>query len=601
MKLSDYVFQFLQARGVRHVFMLPGGGSMHLVDSLGRAQGLAFVPTLHEQAAAIAAEAYGRATNSLGVAMVTGGPGGTNTLTGVAGAWLASSPLLVISGQAKRSDLKGGSGARQIGSQEVDIVSVVRPLTKYAVTVMDPDRIRFHLEQAVFLAHDGRQGPVWLDIPLDVQAAQVEPEALEGFTPPPQAPPAQLPGQVAELLGMLAGSERPVLLAGNGVHSAGARGAFLALAERLGIPVLTTWGGCDLIPSGHPLSFGRPGPVASRSANFILQNADFLLTLGARLDLDTTGHNQAQYARGARKVVVDLDPHEIGKLRMPVDLPIVADCALVLAELDRQLTPGPDPSPWLDRSPWLERCRAWTAKYPIQPERDWDPGEPVNPFHFYQVLSDEAAAEDLILPCSSGAAVDMFWMVYRPKPGQRAFSTGGLGSMGFGLPAAMGGCLALGGCRTLSMEGDGGAWMNIQELATLARLRLPVKYFVMNNGGYGSIRTMQRNHFQGRLVASDAGSGLALPDILPVAKAFGLPAFRIGGPGGLRGKIRELLDLPGPVVCDVMLDPEVLLAPRVATAVSASGGMVSRPLEDLWPFLDRDELRRNMLIPLLPE
>jgi len=594
-KLSDYVFQFLQAMGVRHVFMLPGGGSMHLVDSLGRAEGLAFVPCLHEQACAIAAEAYGRATNSLGVAMVTGGPGGTNTLTGVAGAYLASSPVLIISGQAKRSDLKGDSGARQTGSQEVDIVSVAGPITKYAVTVMDPASIRFHLEKAVHLANSGRKGPVWLDLPLDVQAAQVEPGELAGYVPPAPAPAVGLPGQVARLLELLDGAERPVLLAGNGVHSAGVEGAFLALAERLAIPVLTTWGGCDLIPSGHPLAFGRPGPVASRASNFILQNSDLLVTLGVRLDLDTTGHNQAQYARGARKVVVDLDPAEIGKLKMAVDLPIVADCARVIAGWGRALEGRTAP----DRSAWLERCRAWQARYPVPAGQD--PGGLINPFHFHTVLSEELGPDDLVLPCSSGAAVDMFWMVYHSRPGQRAFSTGGLGAMGFGIPAAMGGCLAMGGRRTITLEGDGGAWMNIQELATLAKLQLPVKYFVMNNGGYGSIRTMQRNHFQGHLVAADAASGLALPDIVPVARAFGLPAFRIEGPAGLRGRIRELLDLPGPVVCDVVLDPEVLLAPRVATAVSAGGGMVSRPLEDLWPFLDREELQENMLIPLLPD
>jgi acetolactate synthase-1/2/3 large subunit len=596
-KLSDYVFQFLARFGVRHVFVLPGGGSMHLVDSLGSCAGLGYECCLHEQACTIAAEAYGRATNRLGVVLVTSGPGGTNTLTGVAGAWLASSPVLVISGQAKRPDLKGDSGARQIGSQEVDIVSVVGPLTKYAVTVMDPATIRYHLEKAVHLASTGRKGPVWLDLPLDVQAAAVEPEAMDGFVPPEPAPPAELPAQVAQALAMLAAAERPVLFAGNGVHSAGAGQPFLALAERLGIPVMTTWGACDLIPFEHPLCFGRPGPVASRASNFILQNADFLMTLGVRLDFDTTGYDQSQFARGARKVVVDIDPAEIGKLRMKVDLPIHCDCALVLAEAARQCGSRPGP----DRNAWLARCRDWKTRYPILPAGAGETGEQINPFHFYTVLSEELAGNDLVLPCSSGAAVDMFWMVYRPKAGQRAFSTGGLGSMGFGLPAALGGCLAMGGRRTITMEGDGGSWMNIQEMATLARLGLPIKYFVMNNGGYGSVRTMQRHHFQGRLVACEPASGLPLPDILPVAKAFGLPAIRMTRPGEVRARIREVLDAEGPVVCDVVLDPEILLAPKVSSVVTASGGMVSRPLEDLWPFLDRDELRANMLIPLLPE
>lgn len=593
MKLSDYVFQFLAAAGVRHVFVLPGGGAMHLVDSLGSCEGLSYRCCLHEQACAIAAEAYGRATNHLGVALVTSGPGGTNTLTGVAGAWLASSPVLILSGQAKRADLKGDSGARQIGSQEVDIVSVAGPLTKYAVTVMDPATIRFHLELALHLATTGRKGPVWLDIPLDVQGAAVDPETLMGFDAPVLTPPAGLPAQVARALDLLEGAERPVILAGNGVHSAGGAAGFLAFARRLGVPVFTTWGACDLIPHDDPLSFGRPGPVASRASNFILQNSDFLLTLGVRLDYDSTGFDQPNYARAARKVVVDIDPAEIRKLKMDIELPIVADCGQVLAEMARQLE-GRTIAP---RGAWLERCDAWKARYPVPVAETADR---INPFHFYTLLSEEASGEDLFLPCSSGAAVDMFWMVYKPKAGQRAFSTGGLGSMGFGLPAALGGCIAT-GRRTLTMEGDGGALMNIQEMATLARLQLPIKYFVMNNGGYASIRNMQRTHFQGRLVACDDSSGLPMPDILPVAAAFGLPTFRLQHPGDLRERIRQVLATPGPVVCDVVLDPDIPLAPRVASAVSASGGMVSRPLEDLWPFLDRDELQSNMLIPVRPD
>jgi len=280
-----------------------------------------------------------------------------------------------------------------------------------------------------------------------------------------------------------------------------------------------------------------------------------------------------------------------------VDLPIHADCAQFIGEAGRQWGDRPGP----DRGAWLGRCRAWQARYPILPPGGGEAGERINPFHFYTLLSEELAGSDLVLPCSSGAAVDMFWMVYRSKAGQRAFSTGGLGSMGFGLPAALGGCLALGGRRTISLEGDGGAWMNIQEMATVARLGLPIKYFVMNNGGYGSVRTMQRHHFKGRLVACDASSGLALPELLPVAAAFGLPGHRLSSPGEVRAMIRTVLDTPGPVVCDVILDPDVILAPKVASVVTASGGMRSRPLEDLWPFLDRTELQENMLIPLLPE
>jgi len=593
-KLSDYIFSTLKAMGVGHVFTLPGGGAMHLVDSLG-ASGIPYVCNLHEQASAICAEAYGRATNRLGVALVTSGPGGTNALTGTAGAWFASTPCLFLSGQVKRADLKGLSGVRQRGPQEIDIVAMAGPITKYAVTVTDPATIRFHLEKAIHLATTGRKGPVWLDLPLDVQGADIDPGALEGFVPEAGAAGPDLAGQVAEALRLLAGSERPVLLAGNGVHFSGMEAPFLALAERLGIPVLTTWMGCDLIPDEHPLFFGRPGTIASRGANFTVQNADCLISLGVRLDFDVTGYDQSRYARGARKIVVDVDPAELGKLGMRVDLPICADLGAVIPELLRQAgAPG-------ERGPWLARCRDWKARYPVIRPEYREPSDRINPFVFAEVLSGELAAGDLIVPGSSGMAIDMFWMAYRSKTGQRAFSTGGLGAMGFGVPAGLGACLALGGRRTVTVDGDGGFLMNIQELATIARLGLPVKFFVGNNQGYASIRTMQRNHFQGRLVACDGPSGLALPDIVAVAQSMGLPALRVDGRDDLGARIRQVLEHPGPFVCDVLMDPAFTTSPRMSTVVKPDGAMASRPLEDLWPFLDRDEFRANMLIPVLED
>jgi len=594
LKLSDYVFQVIAARGVRHVFTLPGGGAMHLVDSLGRS-GLAYVCTLHEQAAAIAAEAYGRASNNLGVVLVTSGPGGINALTGAAGAWFASTPCLILSGQVKRADLKGDSGLRQRGPQENDIVAMAAPITKYAVMVVDPATIRFHLEKAIALATSGRKGPVWIDIPLDVQAADIDPEALEGCDLPAAAPDPALPSQVARAFGFLREACRPVLLAGNGVHFSGTEKTFLALAERLGIPVLTTWMGCDLIPDGHPLFFGRPGTIASRGANFTVQNADCLISLGARLDFDVTGFDQSRYARAARKIVVDVDAAEIAKLGMTVDVPICADLKDAIPELLRQAPSLPG------CAPWLEQCREWRDRYPILRPEFREPSDFINPFVFADTLSGELAADDLIVPGSSGSGIDMFWMAYRAKAGQRAFSTGGLGAMGFGLPAGMGACLALGRRRTVTVDGDGGFLMNIQELATVAQLGLPVKYFVANNQGYASIRSMQRNHFQGRLVACDGSSGVALPDLVAVARAMEIPAARIGGRDDLRRGIRDALDAPGPFVCDVLLDPAFTTMPRMSSVVRSDGSMASRPLEDLWPFLDREEFQANMLIPTLED
>jgi len=601
MKLSDYVFRFVAGLGVKHVFMLPGGGAMHLVDSLGRNPDLEFVCNLHEQACAIAAEAYARVTNNLGVALVTTGPGGTNAVTGVAGAWLESTPCLIISGQVKVADMKGALGVRQIGPQELDIVSIVETITKYAVTVTDPGSIRYHLEKAVYVAKGGRPGPVWIDIPLDVQAAQVEPPALRAFDPGTaiRSKPkrAELTKPAAETILLLNAAKRPVLLAGNGVRLAGAEKAFLQLVSLLGIPVLTTWMGTDLLWDEHPLFFGKPGTVASRGANFALQNADAVLSIGARLDFAVTGFDQSQFARAARKIIVDVDAAEIRKLKMNIDIPVQADALDFIQEiLKQQATIGSR-----DRHDWIGRCQEWKHKYPVVLPEYWQQKDFVNTYVLSSVLSEELAGGDVIIPGSSGAAIDTFWLSFRVKKGQRLFSTGGLGAMGFGIPAAIGGCLGSGRKRTISIDGDGGFQLNVQELETISRLGLPIKYFVLNNNGYSSIRSMQRNYFQGHLVACDSSSGLTLPDLGKISAAYGLPYIRIQDHSGLREAVRGALGTEGPVICEIMASPDQAIGPRVTSVVKPDGSMRSKPLEDLWPFLDRQEFLSNMIIPPLPE
>ena len=596
MRLADYLMGRVADLGVRHVFTVPGGGAMHLDDALGLNPDLEHVCNLHEQACAIAAEAYARVTNLPGVALVTSGPGGTNALTGVAGAWLESTPCLVISGQVKRADLMGDSGVRQLGSQEVDIVSLARPITKYAVTVTEPASIRYHFERARWLARSGRPGPVWLDVPLDVQAADVEPSALAGFGPPEDdgtADAERLAAQVARTVELLSAAERPVLLVGNGVRLAGARDALLELVDLLGIPVLTTWMGADLLWEDHPLFFGKPGAVAPRGANFTLQNADLLLSIGARLDFAVTGYAQEQCARAARKIVVDVDAAEIAKLRMPVDLPVCVDALTFITAL-RDRARGVPP---VDRRDWLERCGRWKAAYPIVLPEYWEQRDRVNTYVFASVLADELEADELIVPGSSGVAIDTFWLAFRVRRGQRLFSTGGLGAMGFGIPAALGACLAADRRRTVSVDGDGGFQLNIQELATVVNLGLPLKFFVLNNDGYASIRAMQRNHFEGRLMGCDGSSGLGLPSLTDVASAYGLSVSRIVDHEHLRGGIRVALDTPGPTLCEIVAVPDQPVGPRISSTVTADGTVVSRPLEDLWPLLPRDELRANMLIP----
>jgi acetolactate synthase-1/2/3 large subunit len=598
-KLSDYVMRFVAEQGVKHVFMLAGGGAMHLNDSLGRCAGLRYVCNLHEQAAAIAAEACARVTNGLGAALVTTGPGGTNAVTGVAGAWLDGTPVLFISGQVKRADLKRDSGVRILGVQEIDIVTIVSSLTKYAVTIEDPGSIRYHLEKAVYLARQGRRGPVWIDIPLDVQAAMIDADNLPGFVPlsEPDAVAArqQLRKQVAELVAALNRAERPVILAGNGIRAAGSETAFLEVAEALEIPVLTTWLGLDLIADAHPLCFGRPGSLAPRGANFALQNSDLLLVIGSRLDMAMTAYAHDRLARGARKAMVDIDGAEIRKMKTPIHLPIVADAGVFLAELKSQAA-AVRPGRW---SAWRERCRGWKERYPIVlQEHRALPGQ-LSMYHFSEALSDELAPADIIVPGSSGFAIEIFLLCLKIKAGQRCFHNRGTGSMGLGLPAAIGAALA-GGRRTICVDGDGGFQMNIQELATVERLGLPIKFFVVNNQGYASIRASQTGYFH-RLIGADATSGMTLPPLEGVARAYGLTFARIENKADLNSQIRRVLEAPGPTVCEVVTAPDEERTPRASSYIKLDGSMGSKPLEDLFPFLDRQEFRQNMLIPTLED
>jgi acetolactate synthase-1/2/3 large subunit len=600
MKLSDYVMQFVASRGVKHVFMIPGGGAMHLNDSLGKCAGLEFVCNLHEQASAIAAENYSKMTGNLGCAMVTTGPGGTNAITGVAGAWLDSTPMLVVSGQVKRADLKRDTGVRSMGVQEVDITTLVASIVKYAALIMDPATIRYHLEKAVYLAKSGRPGPVWIDIPLDVQASTIDPDHLKGFHPDECSSDAPVSGSVAaavkHALAMLAQAKRPVLLLGNGVRLAGATDHFLELATLLQIPILPTWLAIDLVEEDHPLYMGRPGSVAPRGANFALQNSDWLLAIGARLDLALTAYAPEKMARGAKKIVVDIDPAELGKLKPAPDLPVRADARVFIDEMLRQAKGRSYP----DFKPWIDRCREWKAKWPIvKPEHRQGSGL-VSVFHLSEVISAESADGDLIVSGSSGAGIEIFLLAYKVRKYQRIFHTTALGAMGFGIPASIGACLGAGRRQTICVDGDGGFEMNIQELATVRRLNLPIKFFILSNRGFSSIRASQKNWF-GRLVAADDTSGLTFPDATRVAAAYDLPTARIEDRTDLAGQVRRILAMPGPVVVDVMTLPDETREPRVSSVQRPDGSMVSRPLEDLYPFLERDELRANMMVPLLEE
>ncbi len=602
MRVADYVFESIARQNIQHVFFLPGGGAMHLNNGLLRQKAITPVSMLHEQGAAIAAEAYARTSGKFGVCLVTSGPGASNAMTGLAGAWFESTPVMFISGQVKRADLKKNSGLRQLGSQELDIVTLVRSITKYAICLTDPLHVRRELEKAFYLMLHGRRGPVWIDIPLDVQATKIDAIKLEGFDP------SELSGQaftqqlifnqkpLENLTQWLKLAKRPVLLVGNGIHCAGAEQDLRQLIERMQIPMLTTWIAADLLEYSHPLFFGRPGTVAPRGANFTIQNADLVLAIGCRLDFSITGFNRTQFARSAKVVVVDIDEAEIKKLGDMPDLSIVSDAKDFIQQLLEKI--GTETQ--FDYAEWIAKCTLWKEKYPVVlPEYRTQDGY-ANTYVFTEILCDELAEGDMIIPGSSGAAIDTFWLAAKLKKGQRAVATGGLGSMGYGLPAAIGGCLGGGRRRTISVDGDGGFVMNIQELEVVKRLHLPIKYFVLNNNGYASIRASQSGYFK-ETIGCDPDTGMTLPDIGKLAAAFGIPTFRIHDQSELRLAIRQVLETDGPVVCEVMVQPDQAIGPRVSSKINSDGAMVSSPLEDLFPFLDRDELKSNMLIPLIEE
>ncbi len=573
---------------------------MHLMDSIATQPDLEYIACLHEQACAYAAEAYAECKNHLGAVLVTSGPGGTNSVTGVATAWIESSACLFLSGQAKRADMIGTRGVRSMGPQEVDMISVVRTITKYAVSIQDPNSVRYHLEKAAYLATHGRPGPVWIEIPLDVQAAEIDPENLASFEPDSSgcAAPGSVQRAVAKAIGLLAGSERPVILAGNGIRSARAGALFAELLEKINIPVLLTWKAVDLISEEHRLFRGRPGAIGQRGANFTQQNADCLLILGARLDMPSTAFDHKHFARAARKIMVDIDPAEIWKMQTPVDVPVCADAGDFLREFLRQVESLRAFRP----EAWLKRTREWQTRYPVVlPEyREAHTGF-VSSYYFFEVLSEEAKSSDVILTGGSGAASDICMQAFQVKAGQRVFNIPGIGPMGSGLPAAIGGCLAAGRRRTICSEGDGGFQLNIQELETLRRLNLPVKMFVINNDAYGSIRSMQKNHFSGRLAAADSQSNLTLPDLQKIAAAYGIKSERIDDNADLRPMIRRVLEADGPVICELVVSPDEATAPRVSSVLRADGLLVTKPMEDMSPLLDREEFFANMIIPPLPE
>ena len=588
MKLSDYVMEFLSRQGIKQVFFVSGGGAMHLNNSLGKNPALEGVCMLHEQGAAIAAEANARVRDGMGACLVTSGPGVTNAITGLVGAYIDSISVIFISGQAKRADLRGDSGLRQFGIQEVDIISMVHTYTKYAVQIQDAADIRYELEKAVAIASNGRPGPVWIDIPLDIQAAQIEPAELEEFSESFSEPDISSL-DIDKTIEHFNKAKRPIIILGHGIRLSHSIGIARKLYNLLGVPVLTSWNGVDLIEEEHKLYFGRPGGVGQRAANFIQQKADFVLTLGTRLNLLSTGYNFSGFLANAYHVMVDIDKAELDKKSLHPQIKIHGNVATfmkrILArkdELDTRL-----------RKDWLLWCDEIKKKYPNVIEEQASHGGYVSNYDLISVISQMMKPNDIYQFTSSGTTVDIAMKSLKIKWGQRAFLTKGLAAMGYDIPACIGSCLGSGMRRTICVTGDGSACMNMQELEVIHRYHLPVKLFISDNSGYSMIYQSQINNFH-KLSGCTEDSGLTLPDFGKIAAAFGIPVFYVDNECDIKEKVEKILEAPGPSVTVVNTDIKQKVLPKQTNYLKEDGQMASRPLEDMTPLLPRKEMYEVM-------
>jgi acetolactate synthase-1/2/3 large subunit len=573
---------------------------MHLNQSFGSHPRLECTFNHHEQACAMAAESYFRLDNRLAVLNVTSGPGGTNAITGVYGAFVDSIGMLIISGQVKIETTVRSTGLplRQLGDQELDIENLVRPITKYCVMVTDPSTIRYHLEKAIYLATTGRPGPCWVDIPLDVQATQIDPDTLRGFDPAELDEPwaqTDVNAAAAEVVRRLSEAERPVILVGSGVRLSGAHNSFINAAERLGVPVATTWTAHDALWDEHGLYVGRPGTVGDRAGNFAVQNADVLLVLGSKLSIRQVSYNWASFARAAYKIWVDVDPVELSKPTVRPDMPIVADLKDFIPALERAskvVQPGIHGS-------WLSWCKERQKKYPTVLPEYWH-NQVVNPYCMMDVLFKQLNTDDIIIAANATASVVAFQAAYL-QPGQRMWTNAGCATMGYDLPAAIGASRAAPHRRIICLAGDGSIMMNLQELQTIIGNKLPIKIFIINNNGYVSIFQTHHRFFNGHEVGGGPKSNVTFPDFEKLSMAFGFPFVRCTRHEDMELAFRETLEIEGPAVCEILVDENTIFAPKLGAKQHPDGRITSPALEDLSPFLPRDEFAANMLIPILEE
>lgn len=605
-RLADYVADFFVKHGVSDVFSVVGGGAMHLNDALGHNDGLKVTYNHHEQACAIAAEAYARLENKIAAVCVTTGPGGTNALTGVVGGWLDSIPMFIVSGQVRYDTTARyalqytGTPLRAMGDQEYDIVKSVAPMTKYAVMIEDPKTIRYHLERAWHLATTGRPGPVWIDIPVNYQGGYIETEELEGYDPTEDdklLPPAVDEATVQAVLEKIKNAKRPVFHAGYGIRLSGGYEAFRSVAEKLNIPIVTYWNAVDLIEDDSPLYCGRAGNMGDRPGNWAIQNADLILAVGTRISIRQVGYNWKTWARAAEVIMVDIDQAELKKPTLHVEMPIWADAKDFLEKLDAAAK-----GLVYAGGIWNETCLRWKKEYPAVLPRQWEEnGSTANVYAFIRYLSSQLP-ENSLTAVSNGACCVVGNQAYVIQKGSRMANNSAIASMGYGLPAAIGTCIGGGRRNTICLEGDGSIMMNLQELQTILTNNLPIKIFLINNNGYHSIRITQTNLFNKNFVGIGEESGdLGFPDFQKLAEAFGYRYYSAHSNAEMKEVVDTVLKLDGPVFTEIFTDTTQVWEPKSSTKRLEDGTLVSPPLEDLAPFLPREELERQMFIPLMPE
>lgn len=593
-KVSDYVAKFLVQNGIKDLFLISGGGMMHLLDSVGRQKDLNLIFNLNEQASAICAESYAQFTNHLGACMVTTGPGATNAVTGCAGAWGDGTPTLFISGQCKTEQMGQLKGLRIYGSQEIAIIPMVKPITKYAEIVMEPEKISYHLEKAVYLATHDRKGPVWIDIPLDIQGAKIDESSLIHFNPAAEgyANSKKIEkGKIIDLFNLLNQAKRPAILIGHGIVAAGKQDAIRAMVNDFNIPVLSTWRAKGVFGDEEPLFMGSPGIPTTRFSNYVLQNSDFLLILGTRLNPAITAYDEPNFAPNAKKVIVDIEQGEIEKLDMEFSIKFVNNVADVIDEMfkNKELYIRQE------RKQWLDYCKKMKDKYPLKKEKQPVDNEgKVDGFLFADRLSDYSKESDVFVGSSSGRTCGISHMAYRLKQGQRFVTSMGLGSMGWCIPSAISCCVASGKQRTLVIEGDGSLQHNIQELKLISTYQLPLKIFVLSNGGYASIYTMQRNNFQSNFTGCNKESGLQLVDIKKIAEAYGLSYYLIENDAQIESVLNECMKDNTPCICEVCGSIYFDEIPKSVTIANADGTFTSCALENLYPFVSEEEQKENM-------